>query len=201
MLSRQELTELFSLEGVGKANAVFGLDKLDWFNSQYIRNASTESLRDMVTNELKSSRVLDDKTPAPSAGSMDAALELLKNRAKKLSDFSGTFRAFFTDDFSYDKAAAEKFLADPRLKDLMPGLLAQYREDGAFTLQSTEDVLRRFAEKEGIKAGLLINALRVGLTGQGVAPGLFEVMQALGRPRTLARLERLDKYLRMTNDE
>jgi hypothetical protein len=42
----------------------------------------------------------------------------------------------------------------------------------------------------------LINALRVGLTGQGVAPGLFEVMQALGRARTLARMRRLAQYLR-----
>ena len=47
--------------------------------------------------------------------------------------------------------------------------------------------LRALAQERGIKAGLLINALRVGLTGQGVAPGLFEVMQALGRARTLAR--------------
>ena len=62
-------------------------------------------------------------------------------------------------------------------------------------------VLRGLAEKEGVKAGLLINALRVGLTGQGVAPGLFEVMQALGRKRTLERIERLSTYLRMTNDD
>lgn len=198
ILSRGELTELFSLEGVGKANAVFGLEKLDWFNNQYIRSASIENLRDMVKNELRSSRILDEETSALPTDSLDAALELLRNRAKKLSDFSGAFRAFFTDDYSYDKAAADKFLADPKLKDLIPALLAQYSADDAFTLQSTEEVLRRFAEKEGVKAGLLINALRVGLIGQGVAPGLFEVMQALGRRRTIARLERLNKYLRLT---
>jgi len=195
ILSREELIELFSLEGVGKANAVFGIEKLDWFNSQYIRNASPERLRALVINELKSAKIWDDKTDAVSEDSLDATLELLKNRARRLSDFSSNFRAFFTDDYAYDNAAAEKFLADPRLKNLVSALLTQYGECDAFTLQSTENILRRLAEKEGIKAALLINALRLGLTGQGVAPGLFEVMQALGRKRTLARLQRLCIYL------
>jgi glutamyl-tRNA synthetase len=201
ILSRRELIELFSLEGVGKANAVFGLDKLDWFNSQYIRNDSPESLRAMVIEELKSAKIWDEKTAGILKNSLDATIELLNNRAKKYGDFSGNFRAYFTDDFAYDKAAADKFLADPKLKELAQALLAEYSKCDDFTLQSTEAILRGLAEKAGIKAGLLINAVRVGLTGQGVAPGLFEVMQALGRQRTLDRLNRLCVYLRMTNDE
>jgi glutamyl-tRNA synthetase len=196
MLSRQELIDLFSLGNVGKANAVFGLDKLDWFNSQYIRNSSPEALRDMAIHELISSKIWDSTTAEPD--SLDATLELLKNRVRKLSDFSGNFKSFFTDDFLYDEAAAAKFLTDPKLKELAPALLSQYTESDAFTLQSTEEALRRLAEKEGVKAGLLINAVRVGLTGQGVAPGLFEVMQVLGRQRTLARLQHLTNYLRLT---
>ncbi len=201
ILRRRELIELFSLKGVGKANAIFGLEKLDWFNSQYLRNASPEDLRAMVTDELISAKIWNDNAAALLPESLDATLLLLKNRARKLSDFSGSFRAFFTDDFVYDRAAADRFLTDPRLKDLVPALFRQYSESDAFTLQSTEDTLRSLAEKEGIKAGLMINALRVGLTGQSVAPGLFEVMQVLGRRRTLDRLQRLSAYLRMTNDE
>ena len=199
VLSRQELIELFSLDGVGKANAVFGLEKLEWFNSQYIRNALPENLRQMVVGELKSSNVWNDQNPPPS--NLDSILDLLRSRARKLSDFSTVFRAFFTDDYAYDKAAADKFMGDPKLKNLVPALLGLYRGDAAFTLQSTEKILRDFADKEGVKAGLLINALRVGLTGQGVAPGLFEVMQALGREKVLARLQRLNEHLRLTIDD
>jgi glutamyl-tRNA synthetase len=200
LLSREELIKLFSLEGVGKANAVFGLDKLEWYNAQYIRNASPESLRTMVTKQLKSGKVWDDKTHIPSPESLDAILELLKPRARKLTDFSTNFRSFFTDDFTYEEAAASKFLRDPKLKDLVPALVTRYRESEEFSQQSTEEILRRFAEKEGVKAGILINALRVGLTGQGVAPGLFEIMQVLGRKCTLDRMQRLSAYLRMTNN-
>jgi glutamyl-tRNA synthetase len=198
LLGRQQLIELFSLQGVGKADAVFGLEKLDWFNSQYIRNSSPENLAAMAMNDLRSAGLWNDASPVPNLNSI---LELLKVRARKPSDFSTRFRAFFTDDFVYENAAAAKFLADPRLKDLIPTLSELYRQGRDFTLQSTEAILRTFADKEGVKAGLLINALRVALTGQGVAPGLFEVMQVLGKEKTLARMQRLSKELRMTNDE
>jgi len=201
LLTRQELIELFSLKGVGKANAVFGLEKLDWFNSQYIRAASREDLRDMVRNELRAAGIWDAGQDRLSIEELDAAIELVKPRARKPGDFSSTFKAFFSDDFIYDQAAADKFLKDPRLPQLIPGLIEQYQTDEIFSLQSTEEILRDFANKAEVKAGLLINALRVALTGQGVAPGLFEIMQVLGRKRTIDRLHRLNTCLRMTNYE
>ncbi|MDM7995874.1 MAG: glutamate--tRNA ligase [Acidobacteriota bacterium] len=201
LLTRQELIELFSLKGVGKANAVFGLEKLDWFNSQYIRAASREDLREMVRSELRSAGIWDADQDRLSTEELDAAIELVKPRARKPGDFSSTFKAFFSDDFIYDQAAAEKFLKDPRLPQLIAGLIEQYQADEIFSLQSTEEVLRDFANKAEVKAGLLINALRVALTGQGVAPGLFEIMQVLGRKRTLDRLHRLTAHLRLTIDD
>ena len=195
MLSRPELIKLFCLKGVGKADAVFGLEKLDWFNSQYLRNASTETLREMVLKELRASGILNAQAGDLQAGSLEAKLELLKVRARKLGDFSTVFRAFFTDDYGYEEAACKKFLKDPKLKELIPKLHDLYSKDTAFAPQSAEEILRQLAEQEGVRAGLLINAVRVGLTGQGVAPGLFEVMQVLGRQRIIERLRRLALFL------
>ena len=65
-----------------------------------------------------------------------------------------------------------------------------------FDLQETEKCLRALAEERGQKAGVLINAARVALTGQAVAPGLFEVMVALGRDRVVARLRRAAATIR-----
>lgn len=201
VLSRKELIELFTLEGVGKADSVFGLEKLEWFNGQYIKNAPAEELRRIVADELTAKGVWGGGTKALAPEQLDSTLELLKSRIRKTSDCSGTFRSFFTDDFEYDQAAADKFLAEPKLKDLIPELLDRYRAESAFTLESSEATLRGFAEHAGVKAGLLINALRVGFTGQGVAPGLFEVMQVLGRERSLARLQRLSDYLHKKHKE
>jgi glutamyl-tRNA synthetase len=198
ILSRQELIARFTLEGVGKANAVFGIDKLIWFNSQYIGKTPPEELRRLAAAELRSSRIWRDADElAPDL--MDKTLALLKSRVQVVKDFSGRFRAFFADEFDYDSEAAVKFLQEALLKSLIPALLDRYEGDDSFTLESTEQHLRALAGERNVKAGLLINALRVGLTGQGVAPGLFEIMQALGKDRTLQRMRRLERFLNQSS--
>jgi len=195
IMTRREMIERFTLEGVGKANAVFGTDKLDWFNSQYLQAMPPEQLSALVARELESRGIWNrDNAPLPGER-MNAGLQLLRSRMRRLTDFSTVFRAYFTDDFAYDEGAAAKFLKDPMLKGLIAELLERYSGDETFTAESTERDLRSLAEARGVKAGLLINAVRVGLTGQGVAPGLFDVMQALGRERTLSRLRRLAQSL------
>jgi len=194
-LTCSKMIELFSLEGVGKADAVFGLEKLDWFNSQYLRNAPMETLRELALKELQDSRIAVMQPSVFEKDFLDSRLTLLRSRVRKLGDFSTIFKAFFSDDFDYDTKACSKFLKDPKLKSLISALHDRYLEMEEFTLQSTEETLRKIAEQEGVKAGLLINATRVALTGQGVAPGLFEIMLVLGRERTIDRLQRLAAYL------
>jgi glutamyl-tRNA synthetase len=201
ILDRRELVSLFTLAGVGRANAVFGTDKLDWFNGQYLRALPAARLRALAEEELKAAGVWGETPTDYPPETLDAILELLKSRVRKASDWSGTFRAFFTDDFAYDPAAAAKFLSDPVLGELVAELEARYRDAESFTLESTEEMLRALASERGVKAGLLINAARVGLTGQGVAPGLFEVMLALGKERTLERLGRLARALQGAKTE
>jgi glutamyl/glutaminyl-tRNA synthetase len=132
---------------------------------------------------------------------MDRTLALIKSRAHVLKDFSGPMRAFFTEQFEYETAAVARFLQDRRLRALIPELLGRYEAAAVFTPESTERELRDFAQAKGIKAAILINALRVGLTGQGVAPGLFEVIQVLGREPTLHRMRRLARYCAQTLED
>jgi glutamyl/glutaminyl-tRNA synthetase len=194
-MSREDLIRRFTLEGVGRANAVFGLEKLDWFNAKYLQALPAAELSQMAVAELIAGGIWKQDVAAIDSGTMTATMELLRSRLRKRTDFSSTFKTFFSDEFEYETAAADKFLREPALKVLIPKLLDRYQTDPVFTLESTERHLRETAAAAGVRAGLLINALRVGLTGQGVAPGLFEIMTVLGRKRTLARIERLAKYL------
>ncbi len=195
LLSRHDLISLFTLSGVGKANAVFGIDKLNWFNSEYMNLAPPEEMRRLATEELRSAQVWTDSAGELDPEAMDRTLALLRNRVQVLKDFSGRFRPYFADQFEYDPPAVARFLNDPHLRAVLPALIDRYEGDNVFTLESTEQNLRALAKERGIKSGVLINALRVGLTGQGVAPGLFEVMRALGRHRTLSRMRRLADFL------
>jgi len=121
---------------------------------------------------------------------------LLQSRARTLKDFPGSFRAFFSDDFTYDTEAAKKFWKDPKVAPLLAKLAERLAASEPFTLALAEKTLRDLAEEQGVKAGLLINAARVALTGQAVAPSLFEVMLVLGQERVASRLRQAADHLR-----
>ena len=79
---------------------------------------------------------------------------------------------------------------------MLEALAARLAAAEPFDAEQTEKSLRDLAEEKKIKAGLLINASRVALTGQAVAPGLFDVMAALGRERVVSRLRRASEFLK-----
>ena len=211
----EEMIRDFELTAVSKSNAVFDLEKLAWMNSEYLRNLPAERLLPLVEQELtvaglrqwpgvrsQESGVTNQQAAVESRGSskeqdqFTRSVLLLQSRARTLKDFSGAFRAFFTDEFTYDPDAEKKFWKDPALPTLLDALAPRLAAIDPFDLAGTEKTLRSLAEEKGVKAGLLINATRVALTGQAVAPGLFEVMLALGRDRVTSRLRRAAAHLR-----
>jgi glutamyl-tRNA synthetase len=184
IFSSEELIQLFSLAGISKSNAVFDNDKLAWFNTEYIRAYPAAALLPLIEEEWR----LAGFTPTRSADEIAQAIDLLKPRARSLKDFAAAFRAYFSDEYEIDSAAAAKFLTGD-VPALLTELGARYASAEEFTEASTEALLRAFAEEKGLKAGALINGSRVALTGQAVAPSLFAVMLALGQERVAKRLQ------------
>ncbi|HEX3987776.1 MAG TPA: glutamate--tRNA ligase [Acidobacteriaceae bacterium] len=189
IFASDDLIRLFSLDGISRSNAVFDNDKLAWFNTEYIRACDSAKLLPLIEEEWKAADLQPDRSHAE----ILAAIDLLKPRARKLKDFTTTFRAYFTDRFEYDPAAVAKFLDDPALPGLLEELAHRYAAAPQFTEASTEEMLRTFAAEKGVKAGALINGSRVALTGQAVAPSLFAVMLLLGQDRVVRRLSAVAK--------
>ncbi len=196
----EEMIRDFDLAAVSKSNAVFDLEKLAWMNSEYLRHLPAERLLPLVERELAEGGlgVRDSGLVTREEEGFKQTVLLLQSRARTLKDFTGAFRAFFTDDFAYDPEAMKKHWKDAGLPVLLDTLAERLAAIPSFDLAGTESALRSLAEEKGVKAGLLINATRLALTGQGVAPGLFEVMLALGQDRVVARLRRAAEFLRST---
>ena len=115
-------------------------------------------------------------------------VDLLRPRTRLLTDFALWARAFFSDIFEYDAAAKEKFWKDERLAAMLGKLADSLAALAEWNHDACEHAVRGIAEAEGVKAGLLINATRVAIVGQAVAPPLFETMLVLGRTRVMNRL-------------
>jgi glutamyl-tRNA synthetase len=150
----------------------------------------------LVRTELESAGIWQASFADKDREKFEKSVALLQSRARSLKDFSGSGRAFFTEDFEFDPEAVRKFWKDPALADLLETLAQQLKKLSPFDLESTEKCLRSLAEEKGVKAGVLINGARVALTGQAVAPGLFEVMTTLGQQTVVQRLHRAVRFLR-----
>ena len=190
IITREEMAREFELTAVSKSNAVFDPEKLAWMNSEYLRHLPAERLLALAEEELKSAGLWQDAFHGEEKQRFAVSTRLLQTRARSLKDFSGSGRAFYSDQFEYDPEAQKKFWRDERLPKLLEELGTRLAQTKPFGLTESEACLRGLAEERGVKPGLLINAARVALTGQAVAPGLFEVMTALGQSRVVERLRR-----------
>jgi glutamyl-tRNA synthetase len=188
-LRTSQLLEKFSLEGVSRTNGVFDRAKLEWFNTQYLQKLPIEDLLPEVEAQLKQDGLWKEEWAAGAGHEWFAkTVDLLRPRIRLLPDFSSWSRAFFSDEFPIDPAAKAKFWKDEKV----PGLLAKLA-DALATLpewnhDACDHLSRQVAEEGGVKAGLLINATRVAIVGQAVAPPLFDTMVALGQERVVRRL-------------
>lgn len=202
IFSRRELISLFSLEGIHKSNAVFNFSEDDsrhwtdqkalWMNAEYISKMPLDDLLPMVRRELERAGLWRTEYTTTQADWFARVVDLLRARFRTLVDFTTIGRAYFVDDlsFEFDAASVKKNLQkDSALRILLPELSERYGALEDFTHDETERVLREFAEEKGVKAGLLINAARTALTGQSVGPGMFDVIVAIGKDRTVARLK------------
>lgn len=196
ILSAEEMIRSFALNAVSKSNAVFDFEKLAWMNAEYLRNLSAPRLLSLVREELQAASLWQPAFDAEERERFERSVQLLQSRARNLRDFAGTGRAFFSDQFPYDPGAVQKFWKDPALPSLLAELASRLSQAQAFTATEAERCLRGLAEEKQVKAGLLINASRVALTGQAVAPGLFEVMEGLGKERVVGRLARAVEHLK-----
>jgi len=199
LLSKEELVEAFSLEGIGRANSIFNFhendprrwtdDKALWMNAEYIRTMPLEELLPMVKTELRANKLWREEYEDDDRDWFMKTIDLIRQRYFTLKDFSEQGRAYFSDDFDFDESAVNKNLRkEPRLRELLPGLADKLETVEPFNVETAEAALRAFADEAGVKAGLLINGSRTMLTGQAVGPSMFEIFVVLGRDASVQRL-------------
>jgi glutamyl-tRNA synthetase len=189
LFTRNELIQRFNLDGISGGNAVFNTEKLDWFNHQHLLKLDDAELIARLMPSLDAAGYLTNDLAW-----LSRILALLRPRAKKITDFVDQIRPFFVEPTEYDQEGVTKHLSAAGAKDhvmaLKDALTAVDWEPAAL-----EKALRDLAEARAIKAAMLIHGTRLAVTGRMVSPGLFEMLQLIGRESALRRLDRLAQTL------
>ncbi len=199
--TREELISEFDLSRINRANSIFNYvpdDPKNWtdpkaihFNATYIRTMPLEELLPYVKQELQEQGLWKDSYDNEEEELFRKTVDLIRARYHTLKDFSTRGRCYFSDDFRIEDDAVRKNLAKaPELRELLPELAGGLDALEDFDQESTEAVFRTFAEEKGIKPGLIINAARAAVSGTTVGPGLFEMLEVLGKEKVVRRLTR-----------
>jgi len=189
VFSKEELVEKFTLDNVGKSPAVFNPGKLLWLNGLYIRNKPAGEIAKLVIPFLEKkgfAATFDEK--------LVRIMESLKERAKTLLDFAESSDYFFMDEVKYDEAARKKFMT-PEVVPVFETLIDKLTSLDVFTVPDLQGVFAEVIEKRGLKLVQVAQPVRVALTGGTVSPGIYEVMEILGKEKVIERLKKAVSYI------
>lgn len=189
IFDREELIQHFSLENVGKSAAVFNPEKLLWLNSQYIINSKAESLADMVIPHLIRKNIISEGSRLDKEW-LSRAVQSLKERAGTLIELADSLKYYILDHVDIDPKAKEKFLKPENIQHLLE-LKNSLSEISDFTAAEIEKAFKAIAEKHSLKMGSIAQPARVAITGGTASPGIFEVIEIVGKEKVLKRLSRV----------
>ena len=188
----EELGERFDLDKVQKGGARFDRERLEWLNGQWIRRLDDDDLIERLLPFLEAAAVAGEIDRTPSEGEIRAVLPIVRERLPTLAAIVDLMGYLWVEDLEVDPA-----LVVPKRWDAATtadGLAAARERLAAhdavtWEAEELEPPLRELVEARGWKAGDLFMAIRVATTGRTATPPLFDTLVALGRERTLARLD------------
>jgi glutamyl-tRNA synthetase len=181
-----EAIKLFEIGEMNDVQAKFDIQKLRWLNSEYIMKKPDGELLPLVKGQLAAagidvSSVADDY--------LARVLGLYRVRLKTLDDFPVMTDCFFRDCFVLEEDGLAH-LEKPESREFLSALADRLAGLDPFTHEAIEKAFRDFIEERKLKAGQVIHPARMAVSGKSKGAGLFEMMEVLGRERTVERMRR-----------
>jgi glutamyl-tRNA synthetase len=187
VFTREELIKLFSMENVGTSHAVYDVDKLNWLNHQHIMKAETDDLIEAVTPFLTKSNITHEDINLHKER-LSKAIPHLKERSRTLIELASSLGYIISDKVEFDPKAKKKFLK-PETKKPLVKIRAKIAALGSTEHDAIEAAFKETIEEFGIKLKDLAQPVRVALTGGTTSPGIYDLVEILGKESTSARLD------------
>ena len=184
IFSMEELTEIFSMSGISKSPAIFDIEKLRYFNSEYIRAMSPETFAALAEPYIRSAVKNERYDAAAIAALLQQRTEVLTDIPEKL-DFFDKLPEYDSELFVHKKSKSDKDSARQVLELVIPAFEAL----PAWTDEEILACMVKLAEDMGAKNARIMWPVRIAAAGKAVTPGgAVEICRILGREETLARL-------------
>ena len=191
IFTKEELIKEFSLDKISKHAAVFSMEKLNWVNSEYLKNMPIDSITKMLLPFLKDANYIgEEESLSPEKNEyIKEVVKLLQGRFRNFIQFIEYADYFFTDKIDIEPQSFQNVLNKQDVPDILQALQEQLSSLEYWNEENIENTVREVASSLQIKGGQIIHPTRVALSGKKVGPGLFEMMVVLGKEKTVKRLK------------
>ena len=195
IMSREELIQSFSLDGVSQANPIFDMQKLEWMNGEYIRAYDNEKLVDEVIPFLIRENLMIPETAKETREWLLKYVLLFKERAKTLKEFAEKGKYLFSFDYQYDPKAVSKTFNSVEVADRLGQFAEKISTLDEFKKEKIEELLRTTADDLKIEPAPLIHAVRLATTGVAGGPPLFDILELLGEDEVIKRIRKAVEFI------
>ena len=183
IMSMDELIKLFDLHRCSKAGAKFDFEKCKWFNHQYIQLKDNTELAQQMLVQMRAEGV-----DAP-VEKVAKVIGMMKSRVSFVKELWDTCKFFFVAPTEYDEKTRKK-----RWKEESPAQMTELAEVIAgiedFSIENQENVVMKWIEDKGYNTGVIMNAFRLAIVGEGKGPHMFDITEVIGKEETIARIKR-----------
>jgi glutamyl-tRNA synthetase len=190
-MTRDELVKMFSIEHITPKSAVFDEKKLEWMNGKYMEERSSSSLVNEVKGLMKDKSFLNGNTDD---AYLETVIGLLKSRSKRITDIMDNGGYFFKDPVTYEEKAAGKYF-NAQAAEILKGISGELSGLAVFDKTTTENIFKKIAETRNIPFGSIIHPARLAVSGGSFGPGLFELMEVLGKDAVVRRINAAIKVM------
>jgi glutamyl-tRNA synthetase len=181
-----ELVESFSLERVNKSGAVFNIEKLNWLNAEHLRRKESSEILKLLKEEIAQSKY-KEKTYADDY--LLKVIVAMKERVSFVREYFKKSPYFFEAPEKYDEAVITKRWKN-KSTELMKKLIEKFKVLENPSKEDYERALKEIATEIEVGNGQLIHPLRLAVSGMGVGPGVFDILDIIGKEETIKRISR-----------
>ncbi len=184
-----DLINKFTLKGCSKSASVFDFKKLEWLNGEYVRKMNIDEL-----TEKAMPFILDANLNVEDKEKLRKAVSLEQEKIKLLKDIPGLIDFMLKDDIGYTDKAVAKVLKKEGSREVLSDIMEKINGMDDFSEKELEEMVREYCRRKDLKTGKVFHPLRAAVSGRTTGPGLFVMLEFIGKERVLKRIEESMKY-------
>lgn len=193
----EEIINRFSLERVSKNAAIYDTKKLTWMNGHYLREGDLDRITQMAIPFLQDKGLVSSqKLTERDYLHIRAIVGTVRDRVKTLDEVADAASYFFSDVSEYEEKGVRKYFSKVETIPILEKAKQALEVLPEFNAKTTEEAYRLVAEELDISTGHLFHPTRLAVSGRTMGPGLFDILELLGRETVLERLEKAIKWIK-----